>query len=203
MNLSQIVRDLREELLQRLQIALLDLFSYTKMSKPSKNGRDDQVEGRQDDEKANSDSQRVQHYGFRSVPPVGTWVLRAKIGSQNFTLGEDSTKYAPTDLEEGEATLFNSQSGVRVKLTKDGDVLIDAKDGQKVKLASAGGGTQPINRRGDGVNMGQWSHTPASGVGVTPCQLTFAPPGGPLQIITTPVGLSGVTKDGSTKVESG
>lgn len=149
MNWAQIVRDLRAEFRNYVETALLDLFSYTKTSKPSKNGRDDKIEGRTSEgseDKADSDVQRMQHYGFRSIPPVGTWAVSAKVGGQKFTLGEDSTKYAPTDLEEGELALFNSQSGVQVKLTKDGDVLIGAKSGRDIKF---NGGGAKVARVGD------------------------------------------------------
>lgn len=199
------LRELRQQLEQRVDTLLLDLFSYTKTAKTSKNGRDDKVDGREDEEDAQSDAQRVQHFGFRSLPPVGTWVVRAKVGNQNLTLAEDSTKYAPTDLEEGELQLFNTQSGVRVKLTKDGDVLIDAKSGRKIKLASSGGGEEQVARRNDPVALGHWIHTPASGTFVTPCQLQWVPYGGGGTTVIGPSGadLDGKVKQGSSKVDCG
>lgn len=202
--IPQIVRELQQQVQQFVEARLLDLFSYTKISKVSKNGRDDKVEGREDDENADTDTQRVQHYGLRSIPPIGTWAVRVRVGSQSLTLGEDSTKHAPTDLEEGELQLFNSQSGVRVKLTKDGDVLIDAKSGRQIKLASSGGGEKEIARKDDPVALGTWQHVPASGIGVSPCQLSWVPfGGGATQTFASPTAIEGVVKQGSSKAKCG
>lgn len=200
MNVAQMIRDLRNELRAYVESALLDLFSYTKVSKPSKNGRDDKVDGRiseGSESKAESDVQRMQHFGFRSVPPVGTWSVSAKVGGQKFTLGEDSTKYAPTDVEEGELALFNTQSGVRVKLTKDGDVLIDAKDARDIIFNN---GDKKVARVDDTANGGTLIFVPGTG-GAT---LQYVAPGGampdPMPPGASTIDLSAVIDSGAPHV---
>lgn len=96
---------------------------------------------------------------------------------------------------------------IRVVVQGKGNVVMTCEDG-KVLLGSEDG-TMPAHRQGDPVALGTWSHTPASGVGVTPCQLIWAPAGasptGPTATPVTPAGtnLTGQATNGSGKVEIG
>ncbi len=86
---------------------------------------------------------RLQHFGFRSRPPKDVWTLRvaASGGATNgATVAEDSTRYGPSDLEDGEVALYNKVSGLQIRFDKDGNVRITCASGKKVLINRGGRG---------------------------------------------------------------
>lgn len=136
---------------------IAQIFVYTLTAKGSATGDSDEVEGvdgaRDPGAPANAKKTqrrvvRIQPFGFNSVPPTKLRSLSLKLGASNiFFIGIGPQKaYGPTDLEEGEVALYSKVANVRVKLTKDGDVLINAEGTRDIIL---NGGTKKVARIDD------------------------------------------------------
>ncbi len=88
------------------------------------------------------DAERVQEYGFSSVPLAGAEaVVVFPNGDRGHPLvvAVDDRRYRPTGGQAGEVTVYND-AGAYVRLTKDGDILVRAKPGREV-LVDDGSGT--------------------------------------------------------------
>jgi hypothetical protein len=86
-------------------------------------------------------------------------------------LGIASSRYGPSDLEDGELALYCLADGTLVKLTRVGKISIDAAAGQDVVV---NGGTARVAREGDPVNGGSVTAV----AGATPVTFIYAPAGG-------------------------
>ena len=140
-------------------------------------------------------AQRLEPFGLRSCPVVGKvrqFVYRH--GTSNAVgLGcRPDGAFGPVDLEDGETCLYCGAPGTRVKLDKDGNVLIDPAATKEIKLA----GSTPVARVGDKVNV---VTNFAGWVGQVCFALSlsnpFGPPNDPNEIGTIASG-SDITKSG-------
>jgi hypothetical protein len=159
---------------------------------------------------------RVAPWGLasRPVPGVLMAIVKAVGGAFNgLNVGIATDKYGPQDLNEGETCLYCNADATRVLLTKDGDVKISSKNGGmivvqndgKITIDAASGkdvvinaGINKVSRVGDHVNLGKWHHIPASGTGVTACQLLWQDTdGGGEAAITSARQLDGKIEEGA------
>ncbi len=85
---------------------------------------------------------KMQWFGFRSRPPEGSDTLvlgpRSSRG-QRVLVACDHLQYGPTDLKDGEVTVF-SQSGSIIKLDVDGNITLIPNEGAKVRIGSGASG---------------------------------------------------------------
>lgn len=91
-------------------------------------------------------------------------------------------------VESGETRLHgvgpNNQATV-IRLRADGAIEVTSAGNGHVVVTASGTGEVRLNgsavkvaAHNDPVNLGSWTHVPASGTGVTPCSLSYTPPGG-------------------------
>ena len=149
-----------------------------------------------------------------AVRPVVARTLRAlgvEVGDEVLVLKLwDKTK-CPTDLAVGETRTFacgdvtiNLQmrtdgvtltaKGATITINASGDVAITPASGRDLVL---NGGSLKVARATDAVDLGTWTHTPASGVGVTPCVLSYLPPGGGGGVISAGTAVTGAIAAGA------
>jgi hypothetical protein len=133
------------------------------------------------------------------------WTLRvaATAGStNNVTVAEDSTRYGPSDLDDGEVAVYCKVQSVVIRLFSDGSVKVRDKAGSQLlfdgkgnvsvngqAIALAGGGPA-VGRVGDAVQV----TIPANTVMV---------PGSPPVANASPIVVKGTITGGSPKVTSG
>lgn len=95
----------------------------------------------------------LQSFGFRSrcVVSGGECVVVApRAGATNaIALAADNLGHGPTDLQEGEVAVFCKVAGTVIKLTEDGLSIAAASP----KDVTVNGGTQPVARQGDAVQI--------------------------------------------------
>jgi phage gp45-like len=101
-----------------------------------------------------------QHFGFRSVPPVGAEAIALQIGGAGGHLvvvacADRAT--APVDMGVGDAAIFSS-IGARVLVRADGSIDITTPSGGAVQLDAAGqvllnAGVVGVARLGDTVSF--------------------------------------------------
>lgn len=143
-------------------------------------------------------------YGIWRIPPekteVAVLVPEGELEGAPVIVSTLSSFGVPQSLDDA-ILLISHSAKVRIE-TNNADVEIVASGGQVVLQP---GGEQPIARKTDPVDIGTFSHTPASGAGVSPCQLVWTPPGGGLPTTITSLGadLTGQVKDGSSNAKSG
>lgn len=131
----------------RVMDAVRELFANTIQLAPyalsTKDGYRDKVEGfipqddpQSGDKKYDLDGRRAWPFGIRSRPPKGVQAVWLRVGRSpnGVIVGADSSRYGPSDLDDGEVALYNKVSGVVVRLTKDGDVIINAASGRTVQI---------------------------------------------------------------------
>lgn len=146
-----------------------------------------------DDQEEDSYSPTVgYHFGFYSRPLDGARgvVLKADgHGNTSFLFGFRDKQYE-ISLSKGEVGIQNAFSA-SILLNKDGEIVLN-------------GGGAKIGRVGDAVNLGKFTHVPASGAGVTPCKLLWSPPGatGDPTEVTAATELDGEIKEGADKVKA-
>ncbi len=142
--------------------------------------------------------------GMWRIPPEGTEVaVMIPDGDFDFDPMIVATLATGATVENlnGDDLFIVNTKKVKLKSLED-DMELDA-DGQ-VLIQAADGGEEPVARKTDPVDMGTWVHVPASGTGVTPCQLIWTPPGSVTpQTISVGSALSGEISDGSTKAKCG
>lgn len=93
-----------------------------------------------------------QHFGFRSIPPVGSEAIALRVGGAGGHLVVVATAgrpTVPTDLVDGDSTLYSS-TGARVDTKADGTVAITAA---LAGLVNLNGGTAGVARLGDSVSI--------------------------------------------------
>ena len=98
-------------------------------------------------------SRRMQHFGFRSVPPPGCEVVRVASGgggANTLTVAEESQAYGPGNLEVGESAIYSTASGAIVKVNNQGDVIVTPAAGRNVIVAD---GLVFAARVGDSVSV--------------------------------------------------
>jgi phage gp45-like len=153
--MSDVLRLLKAETRDLVRQVVANAIQFSRFTLSSSSGEHDQVAGHHtegpDEESYDYEVRRLQHFGFRSRPPKDVWALRvaASGGATNgATVAEDSTRYGPSDLEDGEVALYNRVSGLEIRFDKNGNITIRSADG---KLVSLQGGQRGIARLDDTV----------------------------------------------------
>lgn len=104
-------------------------------------------------------------------------------------------KGAPAQaVESGETRLYGvgaSNSAAVIRIRADGSIEVTSAGNGHVTVTANGTGEIRLNGSAlkvaadtDPVNVGTWTHVPAGGTGVSPCSLSYTPPGGS----STPIG---------------
>jgi hypothetical protein len=194
------IAEARRALREYVDQKIIGLFGFTLTTNTSAIGDEDQLAMADDDgNKGQRPARRIEPWGYRSRPPDKVRALWLRLGSSNVLfLGVASDKgYGDSDLDAGESELYCSKSGTRIRLGTDGAIHIDAASGADVIV---NGSNLKVARDTDPVDLGTFIHQPASGTGVTPCQLSWVPPGGGTPtVIGSPIGsdLTGQISDGA------
>jgi len=92
--------------------------------------------------------ERVQNYGFASVPEDGAQALVVFMnGNRNsgFAVAVEDGDSRPSDLDPGEACVYH-KDGARITMKANGDISIDAKSGSEIIM---NGGSAKVARVGD------------------------------------------------------
>lgn len=196
---------LRETLREYSRQLVANAIQFTQFTRSTSSGEHDKVAGYRSEgvgeEDYDYEVRRVQHFGFRSRPPKDVWTVRlATTGgaTNNVTVGEDSTRYGPSDLEDGEVALFNSVSGLEVRFDNKGNINARSAPGQQVSLQ---GGDRGVARLNDSVDCGTLIFVPGPSAA-----LSYVPPGGQMPPIPqggATIALKGVIASASEKTKSG
>jgi hypothetical protein len=118
--------------------------------------------------------------------------------TNNVTVGEDSTRYGPSDLKDGEVALYNSVSGLEVRFDANGNINALSAPGQQINFQ---GGDLGVARLKDSVDCGTLIFVPGPSAA-----LSYVPPGGQMPPIpqgATTITLKGVISSASDKTKSG
>lgn len=85
------------------------------------------------------DCERFQQYGFSSVPIAGAEAVAVfPSGDRGHPLivAVDDRRYRVSGLEAGEVAIYNN-TGAKVVITKDGDIVATPASGRTIKLGSS------------------------------------------------------------------
>lgn len=202
------VQRLRAELREYARQVVANAIQFTQFTRSTSSGEHDKVAGYRTEgvgeEAYDYEVRRMQHFGFRSRPLKDVWTLRvAATGgpTNNVTVAEDSRRYGPSDLQDGEVALFNSVAGVEVRLDHDGNINAQSAAGKVVSLQ---GGDRGVARLNDDVDCGTLVFTPNAGT--TAAVLSYIPPGGTVTPPTPPtinIPLKGKISSASDKTKTG
>lgn len=91
------------------------------------------------------DAERVQNYGFSSVPlegAEGVVVFPGGDRAHALVVAVDDRRYRPTGGEPGEVVVYNA-GGASIRLKADGSIELRAAAGQDISLGD-GGSTSPL-----------------------------------------------------------
>lgn len=139
----------------------------------------------------------IQPLGLMAYPTLGTGTeaLIARIGDNPVALALiDKTRTAQA-VEAGEVRLYgpgSSNAAAVIRIRADGSIEVTSLNNTNVTVTANGTGEVRVNGSAlkiaadtDPVDLGTWTHVPAAGAGVTPCSLSYTPPGGaPTPIVT-------------------
>jgi len=95
-------------------------------------------------------AEHFQPYGFTSVPLIGAEaVVVFPNGDRGHPLvvATSDRRYRPTGSQPGEVTVYNN-TGAKVTLTKDGDILVEPASGRQV-FVQQGGAAEPLALKSD------------------------------------------------------
>ena len=136
----------------------------------------------------------------RPVLTTLTEAVIVRLADRPFILAMLDKSRAAQAVEEGEVRLYgpgSSNAAAVIRIRADGSIEITSLNNTNVTVTASGTGEVRVNGSAvkvaadtDPVNLGAWTHVPAAGAGVTPCSLSYVPPGGGGGPITaaTPVG---------------
>lgn len=130
--------ELRQELKEYVRQVVANVIQFTYVTVATATGHGDATEGYNTvsgEPSSQYQTRRMQHFGFRSVPPAGTAAIRlhSNAGPSNAaTVAEENPNYGPTNLASGETCIFCKASGASVKLNKDGKITLNAATGQDI-----------------------------------------------------------------------
>jgi phage gp45-like len=137
-SIGEAIAYLRDYVDIKIAQATARLFHFTYYSGSSATGNQDQVVCDQNDQNSGSYAvQRMQHFGFRSRPPKNVWAIRLgnhEAASNSVVIAEDSDRYGPGDLEDGEVALYNKTTGTEIRLDEEGNVIITTPAGKTIQL---------------------------------------------------------------------
>ncbi len=137
-NIGEMYAQLRAYVDIRMRASIARLVHFTYFSGSSATGTGDSVECDHTDEASGSYAvRRMQHFGFRSRPPKGVAAIRLgnfEAASNSVVVAEDSERYGPGDLADGEVALYNKVTGAEIKIDQDGNITINTPAGKTVQL---------------------------------------------------------------------
>lgn len=130
---SRIIREEIEKAERRINQRLANLVQQTQVSNPTPDGNEDGTENWPSTSgRSQRSPRRVQHFGFRSVPPKDTSTIMLLVGAgatSEVTVAEDSSGYGPT-LAAGEVAIFSKASGAYIKIDANGAITLSTTSGQ-------------------------------------------------------------------------
>ena len=154
MSMSEMFSQLREYVDLKVSAAVSRLVHFTYYAGNSATGTSDTVDCDHTDSSSGTYlARRMQHFGFRSRPPKGVSAIRLgnyQAASNSVIVAEDSDRFGPGDLADGEMAIYNKVSGTTILLDKDGNIKITAGSGADVVV---NGGTSAIGRVNDAVQV--------------------------------------------------
>ncbi len=146
--IREALKVLREELREYAIQACANLIEYSTISKTSADGATEAMRASDDDPEVERAVRRIEPWGVRCRPPSGIRgaIIKALGGaSSGLLVGVSTTRYGPSDLEEGEVALYSIGSGAVIKINKDGAVTVTASSGQTVAVDAGAGANVVIN----------------------------------------------------------
>jgi len=153
-------------------------------------------EGDDNGSERGDDVEVIQPLGLMAVPSITatTEAPFMRLGDRQVALGIIDKGATPQTVEAGEVRLYGpgaSNASAVLRIRADGSIEITSKTNQNVIVTANGTGEVRVNGSAvkiaadtDPTNNGTWTHVPAAGVGVTPCSLTYTPPGGAPTVIS-------------------
>jgi len=197
---------LRAELREYARQVVANAIQFTQVTRSTSSGEHDKVAGYRTEgvgeESYDYEVRRMQHFGFRSRPPKDVWALRVAAtggATNNATVAEDSRRYGPSDLEDGEVALYNNVAGVELRFDRDGNINAQSANGKVVSLQ---GGDRGVARLNDDVDCGTLIFVPGP-----PAALTYVAPGGampnPMPSGAATIALKGKIISASDKTKTG
>lgn len=172
--------------------ALAQSARAVKYTKTTASGQGDETEGEQtlpDEPTIQVPVRRYQHFGMRSRPPAGVDVIRVRTSAgtagNSAVIAEESSRFGPSDLNDGEVALYNKVIGLRVLLDQNGTIHIQVPPGQKVAIDD-GSGAAALATKADIDALKSWASSHAHS-GVSTGAGTSGPPA------VTPPSASGTT----------
>jgi len=132
-----------------LRNALARVWSWTYFTGNSADGTKDSVASDKTDSNAPSFSaRRMQHFGFRSLPPSGVAAIRlGNIGaaSNSVIIAEESSRFGPSDLKDGEVAIYNKVTGCVIKMDQNGAVSVTGAPNQNITVSASGTGSVAVS----------------------------------------------------------
>jgi phage gp45-like len=199
------IRQLGSDLREYARQVVANAIQFTQFTLSTSSGEHDKVAGYRtegaEEQPYDYEVRRVQHFGFRSRPPADVWAVRlAATGgaTNNVTVGEESTRFGPSDLGDGEVALYNSVSGLEMRFDSNGNINAQSAPGKVVNLQ---GGDFGVAREKDSVDCGTLIFVPGPAAA-----LQYIPPGGVMPPIPkggAAIALSGVITSASQKTKTG
>lgn len=127
--IQELERSLKEWVRERIRSALMAAIQFSQVERSTATGEDSSSGYPKDVGEPSSQYQhrRMQHYGFRSRPPAGVPIIRlhpAGGASQGASIAEDSERYGPSDLLDGEVAIYASIEGRIIKIDAPGIIHI-------------------------------------------------------------------------------
>lgn len=135
------------------------------------------------DSELRDEIERVQEYGFSSVPLEGAEAVVVFVGGRRdhgLAIATDDRRYRIGNLESGEVAVYNN-TGAKVVIKASGDIEVTPKSGQKLKILSdvevTGTLTASTDVVGGGVHLKTHDHGVVGTVSSASGSVVFAPPG--------------------------
>lgn len=147
--------DYIEKRLSSLTEMMRGTIQYYITATPDKSGYD-QVQGHKvgaNDPQYQIGVRRMASYGMRSLPPYGSESIELSVNAalgNKVQVASENIKYGPTDLEEGEVSLFAMFKQL-FRLKKNGDATLDSGEDSSGTKANIifNGGTEKVARVND------------------------------------------------------
>lgn len=135
------------------------------------------------EDEVRDDVERVQNYGFTSVPKAGAEAIAVCVGGRRehaLAIVVDDRRYRIRNLTSGEVAVYN-HTGAKIVFKANGDIEVTPQSGQKLKVLGSVDVTGTLTATVDVVAAGKSLHNhthPVTGtVSTAPGSVTFVPPG--------------------------
>ena len=145
----------------------------------------------------------MQPSGFAAAPALTatTEAVAVRRGDELVVLFLIDKGATAQTVESGESRLYGvgaSNAATVIRIRASGAIEITSANNGHVTVTANGTGEIRLNGSSlkvaadtDPADLGSWTHVPASGAGVTPCSLSYTPPGGSSSPITTGTAVAG------------